>query len=194
MNFIQTLFFFSIILVIDHVAGFLIPVPSQTLIASENRLCAPRYSTLIQDMNDQNTVTKSRQSSMIMGTETLIIPMMDDTRVKVRFHPSQFQELATKTNELISSFKALQTAEKMGKVGHKEAEMEYRFESEKEGDFTKLEIECNPNIYPDALHAKLFLKISTNSVEITSECMVTALIDALKSYKATYNLKLENSQ
>ena len=68
------------------------------------------------------------------------------------------------------------------------------FESEKEGDFTKLEIECNPNIYPDALHAKLFLKISTNSVEITSECMVTALIDALKSYKATYNLKLENSQ
>jgi hypothetical protein len=135
----------------------------------------------------------TRGSDIQMGTETLIIPMMDDTRIKIRFHPSQFQELATKTNELVSSFKALQTAEKMGKVGHKEPEMEFRHRSENNGDVTKFEIECNPNIYPDALHAKLFLKVSTNSLEVTSECMVTAMIDALKGYKATYNLKLEKS-
>lgn len=50
--------------------------------------------------------------------------------------------------------------------------------------------QCNPNIYPDAVHAQVFVRVKNDVSEVTSQCQLSNLVDALKTYKATYKVKL----
>ena len=59
---------------------------------------------------------------------------------------------------------------------------------------TQFFLECNPNIYPDAFHATVFVKVYNGIWEVTSQCQLSALVDALKMYKATYNIELPQPQ
>lgn len=51
-----------------------------------------------------------------------------------------------------------------------------------------LEFECNPNIHPDAFHALVFVKVRNDFMEVSSQCQLSAIVDALKQYKAQYQV------
>lgn len=124
--------------------------------------------------------------------ETFILPMGDDSRLKIRCVPETFKDLALRVNGLLASFrniKAANAAEDKKGPAPREPSLEFLTK-----DFeTHLEMECNPNIYPDAFHATVFVKVKNEVFEVSSQCQLSALVDALKLYKQTYKVELEAS-
>ncbi len=123
-------------------------------------------------------------------SETFILPMGDDSRLKIRFRPETFKDLALKVNALLASFRAIKAHNAdEAKKGPPPMEQSLIFVIQ---DFeTHLEMECNPNIYPDAFHATVFVKAKNEVMEVSSQCQLSALVDALKLYKQTYKIEME---
>lgn len=122
--------------------------------------------------------------------ETFILPMGDDSRLKIRFRPDTFKDLALKVNALLASFRAIKAHNAAeDKKGPPPMEPSLMFVIQ---DFeTHLEMECNPNIYPDAFHATVFVKAKNEVMEVSSQCQLSALVDALKLYKQTYKIEID---
>jgi hypothetical protein len=129
-------------------------------------------------------------ASPAVVVETFILPMGDDSRLKIRCKPETFKDLALRVNALLASFRAIKAANAAeDKTGPAPREPSLEFLVT---DFeTRLEMECNPNIYPDAFHAAVFVKVQNDVLEITSQCQLSALVDALKLYKSTYKVELD---
>ncbi len=124
--------------------------------------------------------------------ETFILPMGDDSRLKIRCEPETFKDLALRVNGLLASFrniKAANAAEDKKGPAPREPSLEFLAKNFE----THLEMECNPNIYPDAFHATVFVKVKNDVLEVSSQCQLSALVDALKLYKQTYKVEIEAS-
>ena len=50
--------------------------------------------------------------------------------------------------------------------------------------FARLQIECNPNIFPDPFKAQVFVRIWDDKFEVSSQAMLTKLTDAIKQHMA----------
>lgn len=49
-----------------------------------------------------------------------------------------------------------------------------------------LQVECNPNIFPDPFKAQVFVRIWDDKMEISSQAMLTKLTDAIKGHLALF--------
>lgn len=116
--------------------------------------------------------------------------MGDDSRLKIRFQKETFKELALKVNALLASFRVIKAANAAeDRKGPPPREPSLEFVTK---DFnTHLEMECNPNIYPDAFHATVFVKVNNEVMEVSSQCQLSALVDSLKIYKQTYDVTMD---
>lgn len=51
-------------------------------------------------------------------------------------------------------------------------------------DGLRLTLECNPNLFSTAFQAKVYVNIDDGNVSVSSEIMLTKLVDGIKTYKA----------
>lgn len=47
-----------------------------------------------------------------------------------------------------------------------------------------MRLECNPNLFQNAMSAKVYVSVDDGMMKVSSEIMLTRLVDNLKSYKA----------
>lgn len=107
------------------------------------------------------------------------LELADSTRVSLRFSLAAVTELGNQINELIEAFKRIAANAADGKRT-RERSLEYRHADDK----LVLEIECNPNIYPNAFNALVYIRIDDGTIKLTSQALLTKLVDNVKSYKA----------
>jgi hypothetical protein len=110
----------------------------------------------------------------------LSIDMADDTRLMFRFSLEAATQLGEQVNELIASFKAIAESAKEGKRSLQKS-LDYRHEE----NCLTVKIECNPNVFPNAFNAKVYITVDDGVVKVSSQAMLTRLIDNVKAYKST---------
>jgi hypothetical protein len=108
----------------------------------------------------------------------LTIDTADDTRLKFRFSLEAAQQLSVEVNELIAAFKAIAASAKEGKREIQKS-LQYRHADDK----LVVEIECNPNVFPDAFAAKAYIMVDDGVIRVSSQAMLTQLIENVRTYK-----------
>lgn len=53
---------------------------------------------------------------------------------------------------------------------------------------TKLEMECNPNLFTNAFNAKVFVMFQDENVRVSSQAALPELIDTIKDFKSRNTL------
>lgn len=109
----------------------------------------------------------------------LTLDMADDTRLTFRFSLPAATVLGDEINDLVGAFKTIKTAAAEGKRVLAKS-LEFMHES----DGLKVEVECNPNVYPDAFTAKVYVVVDDGCVKVSSQALLTRVIDNVKAYKA----------
>jgi hypothetical protein len=131
----------------------------------------------------RQSVTAARVPTCGMDVAHAQVPitldMADDTRLSFRFSLVDATELGERINDLVRAFKTIKTAADDGKRV-KEKSLEFRCER----DGLKVEVECNPNVFPDAFTAKVYVVVDDGSIKVSSEALLTRVIDNVKAYKA----------
>lgn len=85
--------------------------------------------------------------------------------------------------QLLASFRAIKAAAQAEEKAPLKREPSMTFVCDHFN--THLELECNPNLYPDAFHAEVYIKVKNEVMEVTSQCHLSSLVDALKVYKVS---------
>jgi hypothetical protein len=106
--------------------------------------------------------------------------MADDTRLMFRFSLEAATQLGEQINELIGSFKAIAESAKEGKRSIQKS-LDFCHEE----NSLIVSIECNPNVFPNAFNAKVYVTVDDGIVKVSSQAMLTRLIDNVKAYKIT---------
>jgi methionine-rich copper-binding protein CopC len=109
----------------------------------------------------------------------ITLDMADDTRMSFRFSLAAATELGTGVNDLVAAFKRIKAAAADGKRSREES-LEF---THQDADL-KVQVECNPNLYPDAFTAKVYVVVDDGTVKVASQAMLTRVIDNVKAYKA----------
>ena len=52
-------------------------------------------------------------------------------------------------------------------------------------DGVELAVECNPNIFPDAFKAEVFIQLKSETMEVSTQCLLPKLVEGVKAYKAS---------
>ena len=109
----------------------------------------------------------------------LVLNLADDTRLSFRFGLEQATALGEQVNALIMSFKATASAAKHGErvVGES---LDFHYQD----DSLHVSVECNPNLFPNAFSAKVYIVIDDGNIRVSSQALLTQLIDNVKAYKA----------
>jgi hypothetical protein len=150
-------------------------------------ICAQRraHSAVVPPVRPalRQSVTAARVPTCGMDVAHAQVPitldMADDTRLSFRFSLVDATELGERINDLVRAFKTIKTAADDGKRV-KEKSLEFRCER----DGLKVEVECNPNVFPDAFTAKVYVVVDDGSIKVSSEALLTRVIDNVKAYKA----------
>ncbi len=106
------------------------------------------------------------------------LDLADDTRLSVMFNATAATELADAINVLVRSFQAIAKGTKEGRRVI-EPSLDYAFEVEG----LRVKVECNPNLFPDAFSAKAYVVVDDGRVRVSSQALLTRLIDNVKAYK-----------
>jgi hypothetical protein len=109
----------------------------------------------------------------------LSVDMADDTRLMFQFSLEAATALGDQINELIASFKAIAGSAKEGKRSIQKS-LDYLYEDDK----LRVQIECNPNVFPNAFNAKVYVTVDDGTIKVSSQAMLTQLIDNVKGYKS----------
>lgn len=117
--------------------------------------------------------------SNVTAMVPLSLDMADDTRLSFRFSLDAAVELGNEINELVASFKKITKSAKEGKRVI-ENSLEYRYN---DGSL-KVDVECNPNVYPDPFTAQVYVVVDDGTIKVSSQALLTRLIDNVKAYKA----------
>jgi hypothetical protein len=104
--------------------------------------------------------------------------MADDTRLMFQFSLEAATTLGNQINELIASFKVIAASAKEGKRSIQKS-LDYLYEDDK----LRVQIECNPNVFPNAFNAKVYVTVDDGTIKVSSQAMLTQLIDNVKGYK-----------
>ncbi len=113
-------------------------------------------------------------------TAPMVLDMADDTRVSFRFGFEPATQLGKEINALLSSFKEIATSAKTGKKVIADS-LEYTYQDDSLG----VSVECNPNIFPNAFNAKVYVVVDDGNVRVASQAQLTKLIENVKSFKAS---------
>lgn len=116
-------------------------------------------------------------------TAPLVLDMLDDTRVSFRFALNPATQLGDEINALIGSFKKLAAASQTGERVVADP-LQYRFQD----DSLSVSMECNPNIFPNAFNARVYIVVDDGNVRVSSQTLLTRLIDNVKAYKASMSV------
>jgi hypothetical protein len=154
-------------------------------------VCGNRYSIapLISRRAGLSVVHSPRHAraniSRVAWTATAVqspisIDMADDTRLMFRFSLEAATQLGEQINELIGSFKAIAESAKEGKRS-----LQKSLDFCHEENSLIVNIECNPNVFPNAFNAKVYVTVDDGIVKVSSQAMLTRLIDNVKAYKIT---------
>lgn len=128
--------------------------------------------------------TRSRHSASVVTHDelpmlSLALPMTDATRVVISLPNEACEHLATSCNGLIASFRKIQARVKGRERPQREPSLEFNYET----GTLRVDLECNPNIYPDPFKAKVSMRLRsrpTQCLDLTSEVALTTLVDTLR--------------
>jgi hypothetical protein len=84
-------------------------------------------------------------------------------------------------NNILSSFKRLKANAAGGGAPYKEKSVEFIVHA---AGGTAIEIECNPNLYPDPFKAMVFVKVANDALTVSSQAQLTKLADVIKAFLA----------
>ncbi|KAG5190669.1 hypothetical protein JKP88DRAFT_266814 [Tribonema minus] len=151
------------------VGGVLSFAPSQPLLARQHAVAS-------------RTTGASVRMRSAPAVHKFSLPLADDTRITVHgFERSHCLALANEVNAILSAFKRLKANRADGKAPYKEQSVEFIIHA---GNGATIEIECNPNLYPDPFKAMVFVKVLDESIEVASQAQLTKLADVIKTYLA----------
>lgn len=106
--------------------------------------------------------------------------MADDTRLSFQFGAEPVTQLAKEINGLLRSFSEIaKSASSKKKIIADRLEYEYQSNS------MNVSVECNPNLFPDAFSAKVYVVVDDGNVRVASQAQLTKLIENVKTYKAS---------
>eukprot|EP00284_Hemiselmis_tepida_P018657 CAMPEP_0174930500 /NCGR_PEP_ID=MMETSP1355-20121228/31197_1 /TAXON_ID=464990 /ORGANISM="Hemiselmis tepida, Strain CCMP443" /LENGTH=209 /DNA_ID=CAMNT_0016176799 /DNA_START=32 /DNA_END=661 /DNA_ORIENTATION=+ len=119
------------------------------------------------------------------------LPLAGDTLLQIKgFTPDACKTLGQETNKLVTSFRNAAAAakdkegEEEGSVSAGKPAIQDVFEySWKEGACS-LSLECNPNLFPNAFSAKVYVCFQDDAVKVASQVNLPDLIDQIKDFKA----------
>eukprot|EP00172_Hildenbrandia_rubra_P001491 Plantae.Rhodophyta-Hildenbrandia_rubra.ctg20522.p1 GENE.Plantae.Rhodophyta-Hildenbrandia_rubra.ctg20522~~Plantae.Rhodophyta-Hildenbrandia_rubra.ctg20522.p1 ORF type:complete len:174 (+),score=18.01 Plantae.Rhodophyta-Hildenbrandia_rubra.ctg20522:1265-1786(+) len=138
---------------------------------------APHFGSRLQHIHMQ---PRASTSPPVIAAP-LTLNLSDSTTLKLRFTPDAASKLSEHMNNLVKSFQKLQKATEEGRRRTKEDSLEYMYQSD---DGLRLTLECNPNLFSTAFQAKVYVNIDDGNVSVSSEIMLTKLVDGIKTYKA----------
>lgn len=128
---------------------------------------SPRYAAPVAQQTDADI-------------RSLVMPMADASRVVVSLPKDICQQLATDCNTLVASFRAIAARSKAREPQEREPSLDFGHQ----GPALRLDLECNPNLFPDPFKARVSLRLRTADLEVTSEVAFTTLVDALRKVLA----------
>lgn len=113
-------------------------------------------------------------------TAPMVLEMADDTRLSFQFGAEPVTQLAKEINGLLRSFSEIaKSASSKKKIIADRLEYEYQSNS------MNVSVECNPNLFPDAFSAKVYVVVDDGNVRVASQAQLTKLIENVKTYKAS---------
>jgi len=80
----------------------------------------------------------------------LTLHTTDDTSIKILYPVAEGRVLIDAVNRLVTSFQTIKESAKRGERAREES-LDYSLKN----DNIKLEFHCNPNLFPDPIHAKV---------------------------------------
>mmetsp|Transcript_37327 Transcript_37327/g.148957 ORF Transcript_37327/g.148957 Transcript_37327/m.148957 type:complete len:156 (+) Transcript_37327:1456-1923(+) len=113
----------------------------------------------------------------------LTLHTTDDTSIKILYPLEKGEELINAVNSLILTFNKIKTAAEDGKR-FKGDNLEYFLEHEN----VRFELQCNPNLFPELVQAKVYVKADDGRLCVSSTALLPKLIESLKSFKAQQQL------
>lgn len=125
------------------------------------------------------SITTASASPRTSAPAVLTLNTGDDTTITVALPPSAVAPLGTALNTLLASFKAVAAAAAEGKRA-KQPVMEFLHD---EGGL-RVAMECNPNLHQSAFKATVYVKVSSGGVVVSSQSLLTRLVDNVKQFKA----------
>lgn len=147
---------------------------------TRHRAMYPALSTQAPGLSVTQRKAAVHVRMVVSAAPTLNLQLADDTTIQVQMSQKDAELAIAKVNTLVSSFQAKAQAAAEGRRGERFAEMDFT------ADGVSLHLECNPNLFPDAFTAQVYVSVSDGVLQVTSQCLLTQLIDALKAHKATW--------
>mmetsp|Transcript_6664 Transcript_6664/g.20188 ORF Transcript_6664/g.20188 Transcript_6664/m.20188 type:complete len:148 (+) Transcript_6664:93-536(+) len=113
----------------------------------------------------------------------LTLHTTDDTSIKILYPVAEGRVLIDAVNRLVTSFQTIKESAKRGERAREES-LDYSLKN----DNIKLEFHCNPNLFPDPIHAKVYITADDGRLSFSSTAMLPKIIDSLKSFKTQHQL------
>ncbi|KAJ8904740.1 hypothetical protein NDN08_001256 [Rhodosorus marinus] len=113
----------------------------------------------------------------------LTLHTTDDTSIKILYPVEKGEELINAVNSLILTFNNIKNAAEDGKR-FKGDNLEYFLEHEN----VRFELQCNPNLFPELVHAKVYVKADDGRLCVSSMALLPKLIESVKLFKAQQQL------
>jgi hypothetical protein len=110
------------------------------------------------------------------------LSLADDTRIVLKnFDKKDCRSVADNLNLIIHAFQRLAHNAEKGGNPYKEESVEFSVSLD---SGLTIEMECNPNLFPDPFKAEVFVKVMDGTMEVSSTAGLTKLVDTLKAYLA----------
>lgn len=108
----------------------------------------------------------------------------EDSRIELALDRKTFELMAERVNEVLLDYRSMRSAQEKGE----RHQAQYMSVSANVGgkDGVWLQMECNPNVYPDQFQAQVYVKVRSGNMEVTSEIPLAKLVQSMKEFKAEH--------